>query len=262
MLRRIGRRLTSAHVIALLALFVALGGSAYAVKSINGALLRKGSVAGSKLKAGAVTSAKLAANAVTSAKIADATVGGSDLANGAVGPAALADAAVVSAKLGEAAVGVSKLADAAVVTGKLADGAVVASKLAADSVDSSKVADGSIGSADLTAFSFTLPTLQNGWGTGALATLPGFGKDAAGFVHLRGQILGGTLGAVAFQLPAGQRPAQAAQFGALHVFGGNSTTCVVAISTTGDVTVGLNGDNGCAGTAGVYSLDGMTFRAG
>lgn len=201
MLKRIGRRFTSAHVIGLLALFVALGGSAYAVNSINGALLKRGSVPGSKLKASAVKSAKLA------------------------------------------------------------DGAITSSKLAADSVDGSKVADGSIGSADLTPFSFTQPTLQNGWDIGPLAT-PGFGKDAAGFVHLRGQILDGTLGTSAFQLPAGLRPAQDALFGALHVFGGNSTVCNVAIGTSGDVTIGVVGDTGCTGPAGIYSLDGITFRAG
>jgi hypothetical protein len=245
MLKRIGRRLTSAHAIALLALFVALGGSAYAAKSINGALLKRASVPGSKLKNRAVTSAKLAGNAVTSAKITDGQVGGSDLAAGAVGTA--------------------KLADAAVASGKLAVAAVTGAKLGASSVDGSKVADGSIGSADLTPFSFTQPTLQNGWSTAGVL-VPGFGKDAEGFVHLRGPItdpLGvpDALGTSAFELPAGLRPSQAAQFGALHVFGGNSTTCIVTISTLGEVIVGLASDTGCTGPNGIYSLDGITFRA-
>ena len=118
--------------------------------------------------------------------------------------------------------------------------------------------------AGLTPVTFTPPTLQNGWATVAL-TVPGFGKDDAGFVHLRGQISSGTLGTAAFQLPAGQRPTQTSLFGALHIFGGNSTTCIVAISTSGDViigTVGLPVDSGCAETAGIYSLDGITFGAG
>jgi hypothetical protein len=192
MLKRISRRFTSAHAIGVLALFVALGGGAYAANSINGALLKNGSVPGSKLKTGAVTSKKLAANAVTGAKIAN----------------------------------------------------------------------GSIGSADLKPFSFTQPTLQNGWDT-VLTTIPGFGKDAAGFVHLRGQITDGTLGTSAFQLPAGLRPSQLAQFGALHVFGGNSTACSVTIGPSGDVTIGgAAADTGCTGSAGLYSLDGITFRAG
>ena len=250
MLKGIGRRFTSAHAIALLALFVALGGSAYAVSSINGALLKRGSVPGSKLKKNAVTSAKLASNAVTSAKIANGAVRAADLAAGAVGTANLADSAVAS----------GKLADSAVASGKLAGGAVTGAKLAGDSVDGSKVADGSIGSADLTPFSFTVPTLQNGWAGNAPV---GFGKDVAGFVHLRGSVLNGTLGTAAFQLPAGQRPAQVASFGALHLFGGNSTACAVTVGTSGDVQIGLLGtDTGCTGTVGTYSLDGITFRAG
>jgi hypothetical protein len=259
MLKRISRRFTSAHAIALLALFVALGGSAYAVNSINGAVLKRASVPGSKLKNRAVTSAKLAGNAVTGAKIANRTIRGTDLAAGAVGTANLGDAAVASGKVADAAISSGKLADGAVGTSKLAGAAVTGAKLAGDSVDGSKVADGSIGSGDLTPFSFTQPTLQNLWGSAATV---GFGKDAAGFVHLRGWVLNGTLGTAAFELPAGQRPAQGVWFGALHVFGGNSTACGVTIGTGGGVIIGLPGDTGCAGTAGIYSLDGITFRAG
>ena len=117
-------------------------------------------------------------------------------------------------------------------------------------------------SGGLTPLSFTQPTLQNGW-AGSLTSVPGFGKDAAGFVHLRGLIQSGTLGTSAFQLPAGLRPAQAALFSALHVFGGNSTACGVTINASGDVIIGaLATDTGCTGTAGIYSLDGITFRAG
>jgi hypothetical protein len=250
MLKGICRRFTSAHAIALLALFVALGGSAYAVSSINGALLKRGSVAGSKLKKSSVTSAKLAGNAVTSAKIANGAVRGSDIGAGAVGTTNLADSAVAS----------GKLVDGAVASSKLAGSAVTGAKLASDSVDGSKVADGSVGGGDLTPFSFSAATLQNGWGSSAPV---GFGKDVASFVHLRGSVLNGTLGTAAFQLPAGQRPAQSSSFGALHLFGGNSTACVVTVSTSGDVTIGLlAGDTGCTGTAGTYSLDGITFRAG
>jgi hypothetical protein len=250
MLKGIGRRFTSAHAIALLALFVALGGSAYAVSSINGALLKRGSVPGSKLKKSAVTSAKLAGNAVTSAKIAGGAVRAADLGAGAVGTANLADGAVAN----------GKLAGGAVTNGKLGDGAVTGAKLAGDSVDGSKVADGSIGGVDLTPSGFSAATLQNGWTS---TTAVGFAEDVAGYVHLRGAVLNGTLGTVAFQLPAGQRPAQIGQFGALHIFGGTSTACVVTVATTGDVKIGLLGtDTGCTGTAGTYSLDGITFRAG
>ena len=55
MFSRLRRHIGSAHVIALIALFVALGGSAYA--ALN---LPKNSVGAKQLKRGAVTPAKLA----------------------------------------------------------------------------------------------------------------------------------------------------------------------------------------------------------
>jgi hypothetical protein len=44
-------KITSAHAIALLALFVALGGTVYAASgAINGKVIRKGSIPGNRLK--------------------------------------------------------------------------------------------------------------------------------------------------------------------------------------------------------------------
>jgi hypothetical protein len=50
MLTRLYRRLNYANVVATLALFIALGGSSYAVSSISGSQLNNNSVAGKKLK--------------------------------------------------------------------------------------------------------------------------------------------------------------------------------------------------------------------
>jgi hypothetical protein len=50
MLTRLYRRLNYANVVATLALFVALGGSSYAVSQINGSQIRNASIAGKKLK--------------------------------------------------------------------------------------------------------------------------------------------------------------------------------------------------------------------
>ena len=62
-------RLTYANVMATLAMFVALGGGAYAIK------LKKNSVGTKQLKAGAVTERKLADNSVSGAKVIDGSVG-------------------------------------------------------------------------------------------------------------------------------------------------------------------------------------------
>jgi hypothetical protein len=81
-------RFTSAHLIAMLALFVALGGSAFAFK------LGKNSVRTKNIRAGAVTSEKLARNAVTTEKLVTDAVTSAKLATGAVTASKLGDAVV------------------------------------------------------------------------------------------------------------------------------------------------------------------------
>ena len=73
------RRPGHATVVAYLALFVALGGSAYAAAHLGGR-----TVGTKQLKAGAVTAAKLKKNAVTKAKIKTGAVDGSKIADGSV----------------------------------------------------------------------------------------------------------------------------------------------------------------------------------
>lgn len=69
-------RLSPALVISIIALFVALGGGAYAAKvaknSVSSAALKKNAVTETKIKAGAVTEAKLADGAATTAKLGTA----------------------------------------------------------------------------------------------------------------------------------------------------------------------------------------------
>src|SRR5882757_6141250 len=63
-MKRVQRKLSFSNVVALLALFVALGGSAYAATQ-----LPKNSVGPKQLKKNAVTTAKIAKGAVTGAKV-------------------------------------------------------------------------------------------------------------------------------------------------------------------------------------------------
>ncbi len=77
-MRFVRSRLTFANVVALLALFVALGGSAYAFH------LGKNAVKTKNIKNGAVNEAKLANGAVTETKLATGAVTASKLAAGAV----------------------------------------------------------------------------------------------------------------------------------------------------------------------------------
>lgn len=79
-------RLTFSNVVAVIALFVALGGTAFAASK-----LAKNSVGTKQLKNGAVTGKKLKKNAVTSDKVADGSLTGSDLDLGSLGSVPSAD---------------------------------------------------------------------------------------------------------------------------------------------------------------------------
>jgi hypothetical protein len=76
MLRKFLDRLTYANVMATVAVFIAIGGGAYA------AGLAKNSVGSKQIKAKAVKNAELASNAVTSSKVADGSLLGEDFAAG------------------------------------------------------------------------------------------------------------------------------------------------------------------------------------
>ncbi len=73
------RRITSAHVLAGTALFVALGGTSYAAVS-----LPKDSVGTAQLRKNAVASSDIRKDAVTSAKVRNGSLGVADLSKGAV----------------------------------------------------------------------------------------------------------------------------------------------------------------------------------
>jgi hypothetical protein len=109
-------RPSPAMVIACLALFVALGGTAAAVK-----------IGSSKIKKGAVKRSKIHDDAVNTAK----------LANGAVTKDQLAKHAVSSSKLGQGSVKGGKIADGAVTGDKVEDGSLNLAKVAQLVVDAS-----------------------------------------------------------------------------------------------------------------------------
>jgi hypothetical protein len=77
--KKIRKRLTYANVMSSIAVFLVLGGAAFAASQ-----LPRNSVGTRQLKAGAVTTAKLHSNAVTKAKIKANAVDGSKIADGSV----------------------------------------------------------------------------------------------------------------------------------------------------------------------------------
>jgi hypothetical protein len=110
-LKQLRKHLTFANVMSCIALFLALGGAAYAAKSkVRTKDLGNGVVTTPKLHNGAVTAPKLRNKSVISTKIADGNVGTSQLAKGAVRSEQLGGGVVTEGKIKAGAVSSSKLA--------------------------------------------------------------------------------------------------------------------------------------------------------
>jgi hypothetical protein len=83
-------RFLRGNVIALLALFIALGGTTYAAtalpkNSVGAKQLKKNAVTAVKIKSGAATNGKIGANAVTGAKVKDDSLTGADILESSLG---------------------------------------------------------------------------------------------------------------------------------------------------------------------------------
>jgi hypothetical protein len=130
MSRSRARRPSHATVVAYVALFVALGGTAVAAK---------------------IQSNEIAKNAVKTKKIANGAVTNPKLADFAVGNSKLADEAVTETKLAQDSVSGNKIQQAVIGTGKLREAAVESSKIADGAVTGAKVQDGSLGLGDTAA---------------------------------------------------------------------------------------------------------------
>lgn len=105
-MKRVRKRLTYANVMSSIAVFLVLGGAAFAASQ-----LPKNSVGSKQLKNNAVTTAKIKNNAVTTAKIKNGAIISSKLAAGAVEGGSLAKGAVSNEKLADNAVTSPKVAD-------------------------------------------------------------------------------------------------------------------------------------------------------
>lgn len=108
-----------------MALFIALGGTAYAavklkpnqVKAVN---IARQAVTNAKIKAQAVTSGKIKNGGVVNADLGAGAVTGSKIAKEAVTSGALAKKAVTEAKLGPESVGTGKIDNEAITSAKIA----------------------------------------------------------------------------------------------------------------------------------------------
>jgi hypothetical protein len=118
------RHLSVANVLSCIALFVALGGVAYAAVKIPPNAVKARNIARQ-----AVTNAKIKREAVTSGKIKDGGVNALDIGAGQVTNEKIATGAVTGKKIAKKAVSERTIANEAVTTAKIAKEAVDASKI-------------------------------------------------------------------------------------------------------------------------------------
>lgn len=166
------RRIRPATPIALLALFVALGGPAEAARLINGTTIRKGTVRSKQIKdhtltsrdlsrgtvrglragpASSIGAAQIRDGSVTLAKLATGSVTGNQVADRSLSAADLAADTLTAVEIAPSAIGDSELASNAVTNRKLRTGAVTKGKIGTGAVGTAEVIDHDLRGGDLAA---------------------------------------------------------------------------------------------------------------
>lgn len=195
-MKRFRPRLTYANVIASLALFVALGGSAVA------AGLAKNSVGPNQLKQGAVTAGKIRKQAVTSGKIAPKAVVAGKLGPNAVLPGNLGAGIISTDKIAASAVTAEKIKNNVVTTNKITNNAITTQKLAASAVGTNNLAEGSVTGAKIAKETITAEKLAKG-AIGNVETLK-TGQTERGVFNVGGtkakEVEASAFGAISFPL--------------------------------------------------------------
>jgi hypothetical protein len=165
-------KLNFSNVIAMIALFVALGGAAVA------AGLPKRSVGPNQLKRGAVTAAAIRKAAVTGGKLAPKSVVAGKLGPNAVLPGNIGNGAITSAKLGAGSVIANSIKNSVVTTNKLNNKAVTTPKLGDEAVTTPILANGSVTPAKLSKeFGVLISPLKSGQTLQGSFAVGGAGKE-------------------------------------------------------------------------------------
>jgi hypothetical protein len=139
------RRPSAPLIVALLALFVALGGPAQAERLINGEKIKRNSVGSKQIKDRSLRDRDLARATVRALRATrDGSITGAKLADAAVTTRALAPGSVLSGSVGDNSLAAADLATNSVGTDEIADNAVGQSEIRGNGVAASEIADNSI----------------------------------------------------------------------------------------------------------------------
>jgi hypothetical protein len=170
-------RSSAPMLVALLALFVALGGPAHAERLISGAKIKRNTVASKQIKDRSVKSRDLSRatvralqatpnGSISDAKVATGAVTSRALAFGSVQSAAIADGAVGAGDLGANSVGADELADNAAGQAEIRGNGVAAAEIADNSIDGGEIIDGGLSVRDVArqvgTLAWTVKTLDKG----------------------------------------------------------------------------------------------------
>jgi hypothetical protein len=147
-------------LVALLALFVALGGPAQAARLINGSDIKRGTVTSKQLKDRSVKLRDLDSSAVrtllatpdgtlTAAKLGESSVTARALAPGSVLTNAVGDNTLTATDLATGSVGTDEVADNAVGQSEIRNNGVAASEIADNSIDGGEIVDGGLSIRDI-----------------------------------------------------------------------------------------------------------------
>jgi hypothetical protein len=161
------RRPSPTGVIAIAALFVALGGPAQAAKLIDGGDIKTGTVGSAQIEDRSIKARDLTPGAVRALQATPGrSIGPGKLADGAVTTRALAPGSVLTGTVGDNSLTAADLASSAVGTDEIEDNAVGqteirnngvgASEIADQSIDGGEVIDGGLLARDVARFSGVL----------------------------------------------------------------------------------------------------------
>jgi hypothetical protein len=118
-------------LVALAALFFALGGPAQAKRLINGADIKKGTVSSKQIRDHTVGMTELSKRAVTSLELTpDNSIGATKIVNASVTGDKLAPGSVTATKVAPGAVGSGAIADNSITGSKVADGSLTTADVA------------------------------------------------------------------------------------------------------------------------------------